>query len=168
MGQAEAVRALVEPVLASEGLGLFDCELKPGLLRVVVDGAVDVDRLGELSQRLSRLLDERDPIPGRYTLEVTTPGLERSLRTPEHFRRAVGETIAVRLTGDVVADEGDRRLQGPLEGADDTGITLSVAGAQSATSRHITYDQIDRARTVFEWGGQPKPGQSKSKKKAAS
>src|SRR6266511_5643590 len=126
MGQAEAIRALVEPVLADEGLELFDCELKPGLLRVTVDakGGVDVGRLGDLSQRLSRLLDERDPITGRYTLEVTSPGLEHPLRTPEHFRRALGKVVAVRLTGDAVVSEGDRRVQGTLESADPDGIVV--------------------------------------------
>jgi ribosome maturation factor RimP len=168
MGQADDVRALVDSVLSSEGLELFDLEHKPGLLRVTVRGpnGVDVDRLGQLSQRLSRLLDERDPIPGRYTLEVTSPGLERPLRTPDHFRGAIGELVSVRTTGDPAA-EGDRRIQGTLEAADDRGIV--VAG------KAIDYEHIDRARTVFEWGGQPKPGKSspgaagkKTQKKAAS
>jgi ribosome maturation factor RimP len=162
MGQAEEVRALVEPVLAGEGLELFDCELKPGLLRVTVDapGGVDADKLGHVSQRLSRLLDERDPIPARYTLEVSSPGLERQLRTPDHFRRAVGTEITVRTTGEATGENGaERRVQGNLDSADDDAIV--VAG------RRITYDHIDRARTVFEWGGNPKPGHSKSTKKKA-
>jgi ribosome maturation factor RimP len=159
MGQAEVVRALLEPVLAAEGLELFDCELKPGLLRVTVDGpsGVDVDKLGHLSKRLSQLLDERDPIPSRYTLEVTSPGLERALRTPDHFQRAVGQLVSVRTTGDA-ASEGDRRTQGTLESADSEAIVID--------GRRIPYDQIDRARTVFEWGGKPKPG--KAKKRVAS
>lgn len=167
MGQPEAVRALIEPVLAAEGLELFDCEVKPGLLRVTVDqpGGVDIDRLGQLSKRLSRLLDERDPIPARYTLEVTSPGLERSLRTPEHFRRSVGTEITVRTTGET---EGERRVQGTLETVDDDGIVVVVKGAPpGATRRRITYDHIDRARTVFEWGGQPKPGKPRQKKAAS-
>ena len=157
MGQAEVVRDLVAPVLAAEGLELFDCELKPGLLRVTVDGpdGVSIDRLGQLSQRISRLLDERDPIAERYTLEVTSPGLERPLRTPDHFRHAVGTEITVRTTGDT---EGERRVQGVLATADDEGIVVG--------ERRISYDHIDRARTVFEWGGKPKPG-SKSKKAAS-
>jgi len=157
MGQAEVVRDLVAPVLAAEGLELFDCELKPGLLRVTVDGpgGVSIDRLGQLSQRISRLLDERDPIAERYTLEVTSPGLERPLRTPDHFRKAVGTEITVRTTGDT---EGERRVQGVLATADDEGIVVG--------ERRISYDHIDRARTVFEWGGKPKPG-SKSKKAAS-
>ncbi len=132
MGQIEMVRELVEPVLAAEGLELFDCELKPGLLRVTVDapGGVNIDRLGQLSQRLSRLLDERDPIASHYTLEVSSPGLERSLRTPEHFRKAVGTTITIRTRGEV---EGDRRVQGVLDSADDEGVVL--AGAASPMTR---------------------------------
>jgi ribosome maturation factor RimP len=159
MSQADVIRALVEPILSTEGLELFDCEVKPGLLRVTVDGpgGVDIARLGQLSQRISRLLDERDPIADRYTLEVTSPGLERPLRTPEHFRRAVGTVITVRTTGET---EGERRVQGLLEAADDDGITVG--------GRRITYDHVDRARTVFEWGGQPKPGSKTAKKKAAS
>lgn len=159
MGQAEDVRALIEPVLANEGLELFDCELKPGLLRVSVDGpgGVDIDRLGKLSKRLSHLLDEQDPIPTRYTLEVTSPGLERPLRTPEHFRKSIGTEVTVRTTGET---EGERRAQGILEAADDQGIT--VAG------RRIAYENIDRARTVFAWGGKPKPGKKNEKKRAAS
>jgi ribosome maturation factor RimP len=184
MGQAETVRALVEPVLADEGVELFDCELKPGLLRVTVDApqGVDADRLGRLSKRLSRLLDEQDPIPGRYTLEVTSPGLERQLRTPEHFRRAVGTVISVRTTGEtsgegVAGGEGraERRVQGTLESADDEGIVVRAtdanANGNAGATRRITYDHIDRARTVFEWGGQPKPGKSgktTTSKKAAS
>ena len=165
MGQAEDVRALIEPVLASEGLELFDLELKSGLLRVAVDGpnGIDIDRLGQLSQRFSRLLDERDPIPNRYTLEVTSPGLERALRTPEHFRKAVGTEISVRTTGEA-AEDGDRRTQGVLEAADDDAITIRAhGGPDGPTARRIPYSQIDRARTVFQWGGQPKPGQKNPK-----
>src|SRR5438445_1098917 len=157
MGQAELIRALVEPVLTAQGLELFDCEVKPGLVRVSVDveggGSVDVDRLGKLSQRLSRLLDEQDPVAERYTLEVTSPGLERQLRTPEHFRKAIGTEITVRTTGEA---DVQRRVQGILTAVDDEGVVVG--------DRRISYQHIDRARTVFQWGGQPKPG----KKKAAS
>ena len=110
---------------------------------------VDADRLGSLSHRLSLLLDEEDPIPGRYTLEVSSPGLERSLRTPEHFKRALGDTVSVRRRS---GGEGERRIQGTLEAASDTG----VGGRRPP----YPYDDIDRARTVFEWGNPPKPGGS--------
>ena len=106
--------------------------MKPGLLRVSVDGpgGVDIDRLGKLSKRLSQLLDEQDPIPSRYTLEVTSPGLERPLRTPEHFRKSVGTEITVRTTGEV---EGERRAQAP-RGRRDEGTSGQVGESPTRTS----------------------------------
>lgn len=165
MGQSdpvELVRGLVQPLLEDMGVELFDVELKAGILRVSVDreGGIDLDAIGLAAQRVSDLLDQEDPIPDRYTLEVSSPGLERTLRTPAHFRRYIGATVSVKTRPDV---EGERRLQGPLDDADDDGIT--VAG------RHLAYADIDRARTVFEWGGQPKPNEKNAKppkKKAAS
>lgn len=163
MGQSdlvERVRGLVEPLLEDMGVELFDVELKAGILRVSVDRAggqpIDLDAISLASQRVSEVLDSEDPIPDRYTLEVSSPGLERNLRTPAHFRRYVGTTVSVKTRPDT---DGDRRIEGLLEAADDDGIT--VAG------RRLSYDDVDRARTVFEWGGQPKPT-AKPKKKAAS
>ena len=166
MGPAEVVRDLVEPLLIDDGLELVDCELKPGLLRITVDGpeGLDADTLGQTSRRLSRLLDDRDPIEGRYTLEVSTPGLERTLRTPEHFRRAVGALVSVRTHPET---DGERRVKGTLTSADDAGIVVTTTTeSDRQSSRTIAYADIERARTVFEWGPQPKPG-SKPTKKAA-
>lgn len=170
----ETVRRLVEPVVTNAGFELVDCELKPGLLRVSVDqpGGAAADRLGELSRAVSHALDAADPIPARYTLEVSSPGVERPLRTPAHFRRAVGATVAVRTRPDV---PGDRRTQGRLVHADDTGISVAVPVADTGeeTLREFSYADIDRARTVFEWGPAPRPGAPKTKapkttRKAAS
>src|SRR5205807_6637758 len=105
----------------------------------------DIDAISEAATAVSAVLDEHDPVPAKYTLEVSSPGLERPLRTPAHFRRFVGTTVSVRTQPEV---DGDRRVQGTLESADDNGIT--VAG------RRLTYAQIERARTVFEWGPTPK------------
>ena len=157
MDPAARVAELVAPVLEAEGLELFDVELKGGTLRVSVDrpGGIDMEALSAASEQVSALLDRHDPVPGdRYTLEVSSPGVERPLRTPAHFRRFVGTTIAVRTKPGV---EGERRIEGELEAADDDGIR--VAG------RSLAYDEIDRARTVFEWGPAPKP--TPRKKKAA-
>jgi ribosome maturation factor RimP len=167
MGPAEVVRGLVEPVLIDDGLELVDCELKPGLLRITVDGpdGVDADTLGQTSRRLSRLLDDRDPIEGRYTLEVSTPGLERTLRTPEHFRRAVGALVSIRTHPEA---DGERRVKGTLTSADDAGIVVTTIEPDGQSSRTIAYPDIERARTVFEWGPQPKPGSKPKTKKAAS
>lgn len=140
---------LIAPVLEQEHVELVDLEHPGGVVRVIVDrdGGIDLDLIAELTRRISRLLDEHDPVRGRYTLEVSSPGLERPLRTPAHFRRAVGQQVTVRVQAEV---EADRRIDGPLESADDDGIV--VAG------RRFAYDEIERARTVFEWGPAPRPG----------
>ena len=152
------VRELVAPVASDLGLEIYDIEHRGGTLRVTLDTpagsaqGVSLDDLALASRLVSRLLDEHDPVPGRYTFEVTSPGVERALRTPEHFRREVGKPVNVRLR-DVGADE--RRVTGILTAADDAGFTVT---ADDAPPRTIAYDQIDRARTVFEWGAAPKPG----------
>lgn len=157
---AEKVRELVEPVAEAEGLELVDVEHGGGLLRVTLDrdGGIDLDAITAASERISDLLDLHDPVPGRYTLEVTSPGLERPLRTPAQFRRFVGTVVDVKTRSHV---EGERRIEAVLEDADDAGIT--VAG------RRLAYDDIERARTVFEWGPPDKPGPPgpKNKKKKA-
>ena len=160
MSSTDALQALLEPVLASSGVELDDLELASGVVRVTVDrpGGVDLDTISDLTYTISGILDEHDPFPGRsYALEVSSPGLERRLRTPAQFRRAVGSPVSVRT---VAGSEGDRRVQGPLVAADDDGIDVG--------GRRIPYTDIDRAHTVFEWGPPPKPGKVGSRKKAAT
>ena len=159
MDPATRVRALVEPVLEAEGVELVDALFSGGALRIFVDrpGGIDLDAISAVSTTVSRLLDEHDPVPGHYTLEVSSPGLERPLRRPEHFRRFVGTTVAVKTHPDV---EGERREQGVLETADDQGIVIG--------GRRLAYGEIERAHTVFEWGPAPKPGLRPAGKKAAS
>jgi ribosome maturation factor RimP len=159
----ERVRTLVEPVIADLGLELFDVELTGGILRVTVDkaGGLDLDAISDTSRAISRLLDEHDPVPGRYTLEVTSPGLERRLRTPEHFVRAIGSEVSVKTTAEV---DGERRFKGTLVAADDAGVTVRADDVE----HRIAHDQIDRARTVFEWGPAPKPGGNRNQRKKAS
>lgn len=159
------VYELVEPVLAATDVELVDIELKAGILQISIDrpGGIDLEAVGEAATAISAVLDEHDPIAGRYTLEVSSPGLERPLRTPEHFQRFVGTTVTVKTKSHI---EGDRRVAGMLDDADDEGIT--VAG------RRLLYTEIERARTVFEWGPTPKLGGNQQrtkkppKKKAAS
>jgi len=150
MTVAERVRSLVEPLLEEEGLQCFDVEYGGGRLVVLADrpGGVDLDALTRATHAISAALDREDPVPGgRYVLEVSSPGLERRLRTPEHFRRYVGSLISVKT---VPTAEGDRRVRGTMSGADDLGITVD--------GRRIAFADIERAQTVFEWGPPPKPG----------
>lgn len=133
------------------GLDLYDLHLGGGVLRVTVDrpGGVDLDTIAEATRQVSRALDRHDPVSGRYTLEVTSPGLERTLRTPAHFSRSVGERIRVKTR----ADSGQpRRLEGELVTADPDGFVVDVAEGDHAGRHQIAYEQLEQVRTVFEWG----------------
>lgn len=165
MEVTENVRTLCTPVVDELGIELYDVERAGGILRVTVDrpGGVSLDQVAEATRRISRILDEHDPVPGRYTLEVTSPGLERNLRTPEHFRRAVGMTASLRVRG----ADGAQRVRGTIVSTDDDGVTLAPADGGPTTQ--VAFSTIDRARTVFEWGGAERPaGSRRTKKKPAS
>jgi len=155
--------ALLRAHVEAAGCELYDVTWAPGLLRVLVDrdGGVDLNTLAKLSPVVSAALDDAvpDPLPGRYTLEVSSPGLERQLRAPAHYRRYVDTLVNVKLTA-AAAGDGDRRFRAVLEAADDEGFT--------AGGRRLSYDDVDLAMTVFEWGPAPKPGgrPPKTQKKA--
>lgn len=161
------VRELVEPIASDLDLDLYDLEQRGGTLRVTIDtppgseAGVDMDRLALATRLISREMDHHDPMPGKYTLEVTSPGVERTLRLPAHFRREIGKTINVRL---VAAVAEPRRLEGELIAADDVAATVRLG--DGSTDQVVPYAHIDRARTVFVWGPQPKPGGKGAKKPA--
>lgn len=157
---ADGIRELVEPALAADGLELWDVEVSPRLIRILVDrpGGVDLDALASLTNRvLSPLFDQRPDLApgGRYELEVSSPGVERRLRTVDQYRRYVGSEVAVKTS---VAVAGSRRLQGTLVAVDEGGIRLAADGAAPEQAVEILHDQIERARTVLVWGPAPRPG----------
>lgn len=124
---AGRLAALVETVLIRYGVELVELVHHAGrhqTVRVLVDkaGGVTVDDCAAVSRRLSADLDAADLIPGRYTLEVSSPGLDRPLHTPADFRRKVGKRITLRY-----ADaEGRRRLlTGAIDAIDDSGVTVA-------------------------------------------
>ncbi len=153
MALIDRLRELVEPMCLDLGVELYDIDLNGGVFRISIDrpGGVGIDDIAELTREVSRALDVHDPISGRYTLEVSSPGLERQLRTPVHFGRAIGSTIKCKLRPGVAAD---RRLEGEILAADDDAVVLRTPAGE----RRISYADIDKARTVFEWGPTPKPG----------
>lgn len=158
---------LLASTVAHSGLELVDVEVHSGLVRLVVDGpgGAQLDAIAEATRAVSAVLDSHDPLPGhRYTLEVTSPGVERPLRTPAQFTRAVGETVTVRT---VAGAPGARRLTGRLVSADDDGFVLEPRGEQGDTGGavRLAYGDVERARTVFEWGvsGGPRSGASTSR-----
>ena len=153
----ERLWAIIEPYLAAEGIELDDVELLGGtgapLVRVTVDApdGVDVDRLAELSRGIGRLLDAEDPVAGPYTLEVSSPGLERKLRRPRHYEKSVGREVKVKTFGPVA---GERVHRGRLVAADDDPDVVGVEGEE----RRFAYDDVASARTVFVWEKAAKPG----------
>ena len=154
MSVTETVRRVVEPLLAEQGLECFDVEFTGGRLVVMADrpGGVDLDALTDATRAISAALDRADPVPGHYVLEVSSPGLERRLRTPDHFRRFVGTTVSVKL---VPTAPPPRRVKGRLDAVTDGGVSVD--------GRPIAFADIDRAHTVFEWGPAPKPGKTPSR-----
>jgi ribosome maturation factor RimP len=153
------------PLLAGIGLELFDVEVRAREVLVFVDraGGVDLDDLARANRLVSGVLDELDPIEGRYTLEVSSPGLERRLRTPAHFAGAVGQAVTVRTTpGGPV-----RRVSGRLVSSDDGGFVVEGPEVPDGSLR-LPYDQVERARTVFEWGSPAGAPRAKDKKKTGA
>jgi ribosome maturation factor RimP len=163
--EIDRVNALVAPIAADLQLDVYDIERRGATMRITLDtppgseSGITLDSLSLATRLISRELDHDDPIAGHYTLEVTSPGLERQLRTPAHYQREVAKTITVRLR-DPQADP--RRLQGVLTAADDVNVSLLL---DDGTERTVAIADIDKARTVFEWGPKPKPGKKSSGKK---
>ncbi|HEX2119768.1 MAG TPA: ribosome maturation factor RimP [Acidimicrobiales bacterium] len=151
----ERVRSVVERHLSAQGFEVVDVERQGRVLRVTVDllassGGIDMDGVTEATRLVNEVLDREDLMGAQSSLEVSSPGVERPLRTPEHFKRFVGTEVAVKARP---GTEGDRRLAGILETADDEGVV--VAG------RRLAYADIERARTVFVWPSTQKKTPSK-------
>ena len=156
---AKRLSTVIGPYLEAERLELDDLELLghggSRVLRVVVDadGGVTLDRLAEVSRRLSRLLDAENELEGPYRLEVSSPGLERRLRTPRHFSKAVEREVVMKVR----CEQGTETLRGRLVSADDKGCELLV----EEDLHGFLYGVILSARTVFRWKAAPKPGKSR-------
>ena len=143
----QKLRSLLEPVVERTGAELEDLtDQRAGkrrLIRVVVDrdGGVSSDLITDVSHAVSAALDESDALgEAPYVLEVTTPGVDRPLTEPRHWRRAHG-----RLVKAVLADGGE--VLGRVQASDDGGVTLLVADAE----RTLAYGEIARARMQVEF-----------------
>jgi len=154
--QVEALRQRVAPVVAALDLELYDIDLSGAtgsrILRVTVTrpGGVDLDAITAVTQAVSPMLDDGPAPAGPFLLEVSSPGIERTLRTPAHYAGAIGSTVSVKLR----TDSGTRRVHGVLAEADAAGFVVEVDGEREL----LAYDDVTQARTVFEWGPQPRPG----------
>ena len=137
---------LLAPVVADKGCELWEVEYRSGagggLLRLYLDApeGITIEDCERVSRAVSVVLDEADPIPGEYTLEVSSPGLDRPLRTREHFLRFIGETVRVELSHPVA---GRKRFQGVLLAVGEQTLTVQVEDAHE-----LPIDEIHRARLV--------------------
>jgi ribosome maturation factor RimP len=146
-GQRARLAALLEPVIAQAGYDLEDLSVSPAgrrsLLRVVVDaeGGVSLDDIAEVSRAVSGALDEADDFLGRspYTLEVTSPGVDRPLTLPRHWARNTGRLVKV-----VVAEDA---LTARILAAGETGVTLEVDGA----AREVAYGDLGPGKVQVEF-----------------
>ena len=158
-GRAVDAEALVRPVIEGAGLELVEVALlrEAGrrILRVTVDrdGGVDLDTISELAEKVSRRLDLEGFVPerrpGPYWLEVTSPGIERPLRRPEQFRRAIGRQVRVKT---LVPLGGSRNHTGELVSADDQAIGIDTANGEL----RVRHSDIASARTVADWDAELK------------
>jgi ribosome maturation factor RimP len=141
----ERLIALIEPVLARSGHELVELEYAAGraqaVVRIFIDkpAGITVDDCERVSREVAALLDVDDPIPTAYTLEVSSPGFDRVLRTPAHFERFVGSRVFVELK---VPRAGRRRYTGLLQAVSGAGIELEV----DKQKVDVPFEEIGKAR----------------------
>ena len=154
---------LAEPVVMHEGMEIVDIEYRPEqrgkVLRFYIDreGGIGLDDLAPLSRRLSAILDVNDVVPGAYTLELSSPGINRRLRVPAHFQRYVGKRVRVRSAE---PHDGRRSFLGFLRAVEGDGIVVDVDGGNELVSQFIAFDDIEQANYehAFEHHAKGKPG----------
>ena len=135
-----------------EGMEVVDVELRPEgsrrgrVLRLYLDkhGGPNIDELGRVSRQLSELLDTQDIVEGSYTLEVSSPGINRPLKKPEHYQRFIGKRVRVR-TGDMI--EGRRSFLGILNEVTGEKIKIEVEGKQY----EIPFSMIEKSNYEHDW-----------------
>ncbi|PVZ71780.1 ribosome maturation factor RimP [Pelagibaculum spongiae] len=142
---ADRLQTMVQPsveALGFEFVGLdYRAQGRHSLLRIYIDAeqGINVDDCALVSRQVSAVLDVEDPITGEYTLEVSSPGIERPLFTAEHYRAYVGERLEIRTT---VPVDGRRNFVGTLAAADDDAVDVEIDGQVYK----LALIQIDRAR----------------------
>ena len=159
MAQTDVVQnieQLVEPLLSAFGVELVDIEYKKEgrqmVLRLYLDkpGGITLDDCAEVSRELSTILDVEDCIPGEYTLEVSSPGLNRPLKKRTDYERAIGRLVKVKTFAQLPDDKGNLRktFLGTLQGVDDDAVVVMLTEGQRAV---IPFGQVAKANLEFEF-----------------
>ena len=144
------VDALIRPVVERMGYELWGCEYhaagRHGILRVFIDRdeGVTLDDCALVSAQVSAMLDVEDPIQGSYDLEVSSPGMDRPLLLPDHYRRLAGSLVKIRLAVPVA---GRRNVKGRLLGLEDMKVCIETDGEVL----HLPFADVVSARVVPEW-----------------
>ncbi len=148
---ADIVTSLAAPLAEELGYSLWDVEyVREGAeyyLRITIDSeeGITIDDCETFSRAIDPILDEADPITDSYHLEVSSPGVERDIKTPEHIAYCLGETVEARLFAPL---EGSRVHRGTLQGLDEEGNVLLAIGENTLA---IPRSAISRMTTVFEF-----------------
>lgn len=149
---ADELIALLEPLAEQHGLELVTAEVAGGArhrtVRIYLDreGGIDIDTIAAANTWISDALDTVERLAGPYTLEVSSPGIDRALRTREHFERFAGSRAVLHTTAQA---DGRTRFTGTLEGLDGDYVLLCVDG----TECRVRFDTIERARLKTDFAG---------------
>ena len=147
------VQELADRVATGHGVEVLELTLRGQgrgrVLSVILDAdePVEADVVEQVSKDLSRALDQADPVPGSYTLEVSTPGLSRPLHTARDFRRQRGHEVSIVRDGGDAASGAAASVQGVVVAADDEAVTLEVDGSQV----RAPLSDVVRGKVVLPW-----------------
>jgi len=151
---SERVRAIAEPIVRALALELVDVEcLGQGgrmLLRVYIDkpGGVTVEDCEQVHLSLGHALDVEDPVPHAYTLEVSSPGLDRPFKRREDYRRSLGKLVNLKLRQPA---DGQWRVVGRLVDVSDQGVTLSTPALEHGRAAQQASRSIARSTVQIDW-----------------
>lgn len=150
-GIAPLVEGLVTPTINELGFSVWDVEyVKEGAewyLRITIDSpnGIDIEACEKVHRAIETIIDEADPIEDFYYLEVSSPGIERTLKKPEHFSACIGEKVEIRLFAPDA--NGKKAYKGTLCGANEKGIEIEADGEKL----ELEYSAVAKANTYFEF-----------------
>ncbi len=141
-----SLESQIAKIIEANGAALYDTEVvtefDETIFRIYITktGGVELDLCATISNELSPFLDVHPPMNGQYRLEVSSPGIERKLTKPVHFKNAIGEKVKIKIPG-------EERLKGVLKSADDNEFVVETKHGDET----LTYNQVGTAKTYFDW-----------------
>ncbi len=136
----------IAKIVEANGVSLYDIEtateFDETIFRIYItkEGGISLDQCAEISNELSPFLDVNPPMHGQYRLEVSSPGIERKLTKPKHFKQSIGDKVKVKVAG-------SQKLKGVLKSADDEGVIIETKEGEKA----YKYSELGTVKTYFEF-----------------